>query len=90
MRNVFLAMNVMFSGGKLNNYTLDEKIASVWEGSFGCHVELQLFSMFHIYYEIGRVFMYTGDKEGVKGLQYSKTVRITVSLPGGDGADWSN
>ena len=79
-----------YSGGKLNNYKLDEKIASVWEGSFGVHVELQLFSMFHIYYEIGRVFMYTGDKEGVKGLQYSKTVRITVSLPGGDGADWSN
>ena len=87
---IYFFLDLNYSGGKLNNYKLDEKIASVWEGSFGVHVELQLFSMFHIYYEIGRVFMYTGDKEGVKGLQYSKTVRITVSLPGGDGADWSN
>ncbi len=88
---IYMFLDFNFSGGKLNNCKA-EKIASVWEGSLGIHVELQLFEFFHIYYEFGRIFLYNGDNQAYKeGFRSSDTVRITFSLPGtGGGADWSN
>lgn len=88
---IYMFLDFNFSGGKLNNCKA-EKIDSVWEGSMGLHVELQLFEFFHIYYEIGRIFLYTGDNQAYKeGFRSSETVRVTFSLPGvGGGADWSN
>ena len=86
---IYLFLDMNYSGGKLNN-SAEEYIASVWEGSVGLHIELQMFGTLHIYYEIGRLFMYTGQDLAYKpGLRSSQSLRITFSLPYREGADWS-
>ena len=86
---IYLFMDMNFSGGMLYNYK-SEKVASVWEGSAGLHVELQLFGFIHIYYEIGGIFLYTGDNQAYRtGYRSSDTVRISIAFPASDGADWS-
>ncbi len=86
---IYLFMDVNYSGGKLYNYKA-EKFTSVWEASAGLHVELQLFGFIHIYYEIGGIFLYTGDNQAYSaGYRSSDTVRITVAFPAEEGADWS-
>ena len=86
---IYLFLDMNYSGGKLNN-SVEDYIASVWEGSVGLHIELQMFGTLHIYYEIGRLFMYTGQDLAYKpGLRSSQSLRITFSLPYREGADWS-
>ena len=86
---IYLFMDWNYSGGKLNN-SLEDYMASVWEGSAGIHIELQLFGTLHIYYEFGGIFLYTGkDQAYTKGFQPSQGLRVTFSLPHYDGVDWS-
>lgn len=86
---IYLFLDMNYSGGKLNN-SVAEYVASVWEGSVGLHIELQMFGTLHIYYEIGRLFMYTGEDLAYKpGMRASQSLRITFSLPYREGADWS-
>ena len=86
---IYLFLDMNYSGGRLNN-SVAEYVASVWEGSVGLHIELQMFGTLHIYYEIGRLFMYTGEDLAYKpGMRASQSLRITFSLPYREGADWS-
>lgn len=86
---VYLFMDMNYSGGKIYNYEA-EKVTSVWEGSAGLHVELQLFGFVHIYYEFGGIFLYNGDNQAYRtGYRSSDTVRITIAFPASEGADWS-
>ena len=85
---VYLFLDMSYSGGKLNN-SIEWNLDSVWEGSMGLHVELQLFGAFHIYYEIGRIFLYTGDNQAYTPRFTTSALRVTVSLAQIDGVNWS-
>lgn len=85
---LYLFLDMSYSGGKLNNST-EWNLDSVWEGSMGLHIELQLFGAFHIYYEIGRIFLYTGDNQAYTPRFTSSALRVSVSLTQIDGVNWS-
>ena len=85
---VYLFLDMNYSGGKLNN-CVEDYIASAWEGSFGIHIELQMFGSLHIYYEIGRIFMYTGENSAYNPGFMPGKFGISFSLPHVEGADWS-
>lgn len=85
---MYLFLDVSYSGGKLNNST-EWNLDSVWEGSAGLHIELQLFGAFHIYYEIGRIFLYTGDNQAYTPRFKTSALRVSVSLTQLDGVNWS-
>lgn len=82
--------DLSFSGGQINNIK-GSKVGSVWAGSIGMHFELQLFGFVHMYYELGRIFLYTGDNpDYAPGFKLSNTIRVSVSVSGGAGdIDWS-
>ncbi len=85
---VYFFLDMNYSGGKLNNCT-SEVLSSVWEGSMGLHIELQLFGALHIYYEIGRIFLYTGENQAYKVGFTNPTFGMSFSLPVSGGIDWS-
>ncbi len=86
---VYAFLDMCYSGGKINNLVGDET-SSVWAGTMGLHIELQLFGTAHIYYEIGQVFLYTGENKAYNpGYRTSSTIKISISLSGGSNIDWS-
>lgn len=87
---VYAFVDLSYSGGRTNNIK-DSKIGSVWAGSMGLHFELQLFGVVHLFYEIGRIFLYTGENPAYKsGYRLSNSLKVSVSVSGGGGdIDWS-
>ncbi len=85
---VYFFLDLNYSGGRLNN-CLAPYIASVWEGSAGIHIELQLFDSMHLFYEIGRMFMYTGENQTYAPGFMPASFGMSFSLPHVEGADWS-
>lgn len=86
---MYAFLDFSYSGGKLNN-TNDYKLDSVWAGTAGVHVELTLFGSIHLYYEIGRIFLYNGDNQAYQqGFRSSETIRVSVSLTNGEMVDWA-
>ncbi len=86
---VYAFLDLCYSGGQINNVTGGD-FGSVWAGTVGLHVELQLFGVAHIYYEIGKVFLYTGvNKAYETGYRTSNTIRVSISFVGGSDIDWS-
>ncbi len=85
---LYLFLDMNYSGGKLNNCVSDIR-ESVWEGSAGIHIELQMFGSLHIYYEIGGIFLYTGKNSEYEPGFRTSALGISFSLPHVDGADWS-
>lgn len=83
-------LDLSFSGGQINNIK-GSKVGAVWAGSYGMHFELQLFGFLHMYYELGRIFLYTGDNQDyAPGFRLSNTIKVSVSVSGGAGdVDWS-
>ncbi len=85
---IYLFLDMNYSGGKLNN-CVEDYIASAFECSTGIHIELQMFSALHIYYEIGGILKYTGENENYKTGLVPGLFGISFSLPYVEGADWS-
>ena len=86
---VYGFLDLCYSGGRINNVANGE-LGSVWAGTAGFHIELQLFGVAHIYYEIGQVFLYTGDNSAYsRGFKSSSTIRVSISFAGGSDIDWS-
>ncbi len=83
---VYAFLDFCYSGGQINN-VVDGDFGSVWAGTMGLHIELQLFGVAHIYYEIGQVFLYNGDiyETGYK----VSTIKVSISFAGGSNIDWS-
>ena len=85
----YLFLDMCYSGGKVNNVEGGD-FGSVWAGTVGFHIELQLFGTAHIYYELGQVFLYTGENDAYKpGYRTSSTIKISISMSGGTDIDWS-
>ena len=86
---VYAFLDLCYSGGKIYNVSSGD-LGSVWAGTVGIHVELQLFGVAHIYYELGQVFLYTGDNKNYEtGYRTSNTIRVSISFTGGSDIDWS-
>lgn len=87
--HAYAFVDLSFSGGHTNNIK-DSKMGAVWAGSMGLHFELQMFGFMNLYYEIGRIFLYTGENPAYKpGYRLSNTLKISISVSGGGGIDWS-
>ena len=87
---VYAFLDICYSGGKVNNVSDKAEVDSVWAISGGVHIELQLFGAAHIYYEIGQIFLYTGNNKAYEpGYRASSTIKISISLAGGSDIDWS-
>ena len=64
-----------------NNNTPQLSYSNTWTGSAGLHIELEVFNTFSIYYEIGKLFLYTGSNpEYFKGFFSSETLKLGVSI----------
>ena len=86
---VYVFLDMCYSGGQINNYSGGD-LGSVWAGTVGLHIELQLFGVAHIYYELGQVFLYTGaNSDYAPGYRTSDTIRVSISFTGGSDIDWS-
>lgn len=86
---LYAFLDFCYSGGRINNVAGGE-FGSVWAGTMGIHIELQLFGIAHIYYEIGQVFLYTGDNKAYEtGYRTSNTIKVSISFTGGSNIDWS-
>lgn len=87
---VYAFLDFCYSGGQINN-VIGGDFGSVWAGTMGLHIELQLFEVAHIYYEIGQVFLYTGENTAYEpGYRTSNTIRVSISFAGAaSNIDWS-
>lgn len=77
-------LDLSYTGGKLNN-CIDKSLSSILTGSAGLHLELQVYEVLEIYYELGYVFLYTGENPdsfiGYRPLNKAdNTIKVKVSI----------
>lgn len=77
---VSVFVDLSYNWGKLNNNTLDQFL-NTFCASTGVHVELTIAGNFSVYYEIGKVFAYTGpDADYFIGFRSSDSLKISLSV----------
>ena len=77
---VSVFVDLSYNWGKLNNNGLGQSL-NTFCGSAGIHVELMIGGNMAIYYEMGRVFAYTGpDAEYFIGYRASESLKISLSV----------
>lgn len=77
---VSVFLDLSYNWGKLNNNTLDQYL-NTFCASAGVHVELTIAGNFAVYYEIGKVFAYTGpDADYFIGFRSSDSLKISLSV----------
>jgi len=73
-------VDLSYNWGNLNNNTLGQRL-NTFVGSTGVHVELLVGGNISLYYEIGRVFAYTGpDADYFIGYRSSESIKISLSV----------
>ncbi|MDD4008007.1 MAG: hypothetical protein PHO44_08510 [Sphaerochaetaceae bacterium] len=76
--SAYAFLDLGYSGGYVNN--TDWRISeSFWTGSAGLNLDLQMFEVLHIYYEIGYIF-WPGNDEAKRGFSTSSTVKFIVKI----------
>ncbi len=76
----YLFLDVSYAWGNLNNVAVKQNV-NIWTGTAGIHIELQAFDMIHVYYEFGKLFMYTGSNaDYYKGYFSSETLKFALSI----------
>ena len=77
---VSVFVDLSYNWGKLNNNGLGQTL-NTFCGSAGIHVELMIGGNIAIYYEMGRVFAYTGpNAEYFIGYRASESLKISLSV----------
>ena len=73
-------VDLSYNWGKLNNNTLGQSL-NTFCASAGVHVELTIAGNIALYYEIGKVFAYTGpNPEYFIGFRSSETLKVSLSV----------
>ena len=73
-------VDLSYNWGELNNNSLGQSL-NTFCGSAGIHVELMIGGNISIYYEMGRVFAYTGpDAEYFIGYRSSDSLKFSLSV----------
>ena len=77
---VSVFVDLSYNWGELNNNLSGQKL-NTFCGSAGVHVELMIGGNISIFYEMGRVFAYTGpDAEYFIGYRSSESLKISLSV----------
>ena len=77
---VSVFVDLSYNWGKLNNNTLDQFL-NTFCASAGVHVELTIAGNIAVYYEIGKVFAYTGpNADYFIGFRSSDSLKISLSV----------
>lgn len=76
--SAYIFIDLGYTGGYLNNSAKGIK-SSFWTGSAGINLDLQMFEILHIYYELGYIFL-PGNDESKKGFSIPSMLKFLVKI----------
>ena len=76
--SAYIFIDLGYTGGYLNNSAKGIK-SSFWTGSAGINIDLQMFEILHIYYELGYIFL-PGNDESKKGFSIPSMLKFLVKI----------
>ena len=76
--SVYLFVDIGYSGGFVNN-TGRTIAGSFWTGSAGLNIDLQMFEVLHVYYELGYIFL-PGNDVSKHGFSIPDRIKFLVKL----------
>lgn len=76
--SAYVFLDLGYAAGNYNN-TEKSDTGSIWTGSVGINIDLQLFEILHIYYEVGYIFL-AGTDTTKQGFSIPSMVKFLVKI----------